>query len=326
MKLSIDPEASALLSRVNTILKERNVKAYLVGGLVRDALLKRDTADIDIAVVADALKVAPEVADALGGTFVLLDEQNGVARVVLTDKADARAGQQYHLDISTIVGGIEDDLARRDFTIDAIAIDLERLASNPKNIQLIDPFRGQADLKKKIIRAVSEKAFELDAVRLLRAVRLAGELGFSIDKETETQIRHHSTLIGGVAGERVREELLRILALPQSGYFLREIDRLNLLTALIPELAPARGVAQPKEHVWDVFDHSLETVAAVEFLLRTGQMGTYQRRGTEGSPLVGKDSLLFCRRGQQRQYQNLSTQAGGAPSRCCQAAVKDLRP
>ena len=271
MKLSVNPEVLSLLSWISTILKEHNVKAYLVGGLVRDALLGRDTADIDIAVDADALKVAPQVADATGGTFVLLDKENGVARVVLANEADTRTRRQYHLDISTMAGGIEDDLARRDFTVDAMAVDLGQLVASPMDAKLIDPFQGQIDLKKKIIRAVSGKAFEMDAVRLLRAVRLAAELGFSIDEETEIQICHHSPLIGGVAGERVREELLRILALPRSGYFLRELDRLNLLTALIPELAPARGVEQPKEHVWDVFDHSLETVAAVEFLLRTGR-------------------------------------------------------
>ena len=129
-----------------------------------------------------------------------------------------------------------------------------------------------------MVRAVSETAFESDAARLIRAVRLAAELGFSIDSETEALIRHHSHLITSVAGERVREELLRILAMPRAGQLLAYLEELGLLTTLIPELAPARGVSQPKVHVWDVFDHSIQTVSAAEFLLREG---TWEHAGEE---------------------------------------------
>jgi poly(A) polymerase len=269
LKLSIEPGVLSLLSRVGEVFEKKKVKAYLVGGLVRDALLGRETADIDIAVVADALKIAPEVADTIGGRCVLLDEENGVARVVLAEETGA--GRQYNVDISTIAGSIEDDLARRDFTVDAIAVSLEQMLADPADVELIDPCHGQSDLNSRIIRAVSAKAFEADAVRLLRAVRLAGELDFGIDDETEMQIHRYSPLITGVAGERVREELLRILALPGAGYLVRYLDRLGLLIALIPELLPARGVEQPKEHVWDVYEHSLETVNAVAFILREGK-------------------------------------------------------
>ncbi|GAH25854.1 unnamed protein product, partial [marine sediment metagenome] len=120
------------------------------------------------------------------------------------------------------------------------------------------------------IRTVAETAFESDAARLLRAVRLAAELGFSIDKETEALIQRQSYLIARVAGERVREELLRLLAIPQAGQLLPYLDKLGLITAMLPELAQAKGVEQPKEHFWNVFDHSLKTVIAVDFLLRQG--------------------------------------------------------
>ncbi|HUU64982.1 MAG TPA: HD domain-containing protein [Dehalococcoidales bacterium] len=265
MELFIQPNASSLLTRISHILTEQGIKSYLTGGLVRDMLLGRDTADIDIAVATDALEIAPKVATALGGKYVLLDEVNGVGRVVLSN-GDAK----WELDFSTIEGGVEQDLARRDFTIDAMAIELENFIHQPQSPDLIDPFQGFTDLRQGVIRAVTETAFSSDPVRLLRAVRLAAELGFNIDGETEALIRRDSQLIAGVPGERVREELLRLLAVSQGGQFLAYLDELGLLTALIPELTQSKGVEQPKEHFWDVFDHSIQTVGAVDFLLRQG--------------------------------------------------------
>ena len=268
MKLSIEPRASSLLATVNDFLTEQDIKSYLVGGFVRDVLLKRETADIDIALATDAVEIAPQVANALGGKFVLLDEANKVCRVVVADR-EAPSGGRWQLDLSTLQGSIEQDLGRRDFTIDAIAVDLGELTKD-YDVPLIDPFDGWADLQHGVIRTVSETAFPSDAVRLLRAVRLAAELGFTIDSQTEALIQRHSQLIADVAGERVREELLRLLAVPQSRRFLPYLDELGLLAVLFPEMAPAKGVKQPKEHFWDVFDHSVETVIAVDFLLHEG--------------------------------------------------------
>ena len=265
LELFIQPSAFSLLTRISHILTEQGIKSYLIGGLVRDMLLGRDTADIDIAVASDALKVAPKVATALGGKYVLLDEINGVGRVVLSS-GDAK----WELDFSTIEGGIEQDLARRDFTIDAMAIELENFIHQPQSPDLIDPFQGFTALRQGVIRAVTETAFSSDPVRLLRAIRLAAELGFNIDGETEALIRRDGQLIAGVPGERVREELLRLLAVSQGGQFLAYLDELDLLTALIPELTQSKGVEQPKEHFWDVFDHSIQTVGTVDFLLRQG--------------------------------------------------------
>jgi len=261
MKLAIDPQASLLLAAVNNLLTEQGVRSYLVGGFVRDLLLGRETADIDIAVAQDGVEIAQKVAGALGGKFALLDKVNRVGRVIVGREA------RWELDFSTFQGSIEGDLAQRDFTIDAIAVDLGELA---KDVHLIDPFNGRADLKKGVIRVVSETAFQSDAARLLRAVRLAAELGFSVDSQTEALIRENCHLIAEVAGERVREELLRLLAVPQSQRFLPYLDELGLVTAIIPELAEAKGVKQPKEHFWDVFDHSIETVIAVDFILHEG--------------------------------------------------------
>ncbi|MBA7705327.1 CC-adding tRNA nucleotidyltransferase [subsurface metagenome] len=258
-----ESRALLLLTRVRQFLAEQGIESYVVGGFVRDVLLRRDTADIDIAVAGDALEIAPKVAAVLGGKYVLLDRVNRVGRVILT------ANGQWELDFSTFKGSIEQDLGRRDFTIDAMAVDLSQ--SGAEQATIIDPFNGWDDLHRGVIRVVAETAFASDAVRLLRVVRLAAELGFTIDKGTETLIRRYSYLVSSVAGERAREELLRLLAAPQAGQRLFYLDELGLLTVAIPELAQMKGVKQPKEHFWDVFDHSLKTVVAVDFLLRQGR-------------------------------------------------------
>jgi poly(A) polymerase len=266
----IRSEVRLLLSKVDNFLAERNIESYVVGGFVRDVLLGRDTADIDLAVAQDALNIAPEVATALGGKYVLLDRVNRVGRVILVDKEATSPKFQLELDFSTFTGSIEQDLARRDFTIDAMAVNLSHFGKGFSDIQLIDPLNGLDDLRHGIIRVVAETVFASDAARLLRAVRLAAELGFSIDKKTEALIRHYSPLLTEVAGERVREELLRLLAVPGAGQFLTYLDELGLLAALFPELVETKGVEQPKEHFWNVFEHSLKTVVAVDFLLRRG--------------------------------------------------------
>jgi poly(A) polymerase len=260
----IKSAASRLLARINRHLAEEGITAYLVGGFVRDTLIGRNTDDIDIAVAADSLATASTMATALGGKYVPLDEENGVGRVVLQDT-------KWHVDFTTLQGDIGQDMARRDFTIDAMALELNQGKATGLDIRnLIDPFHGRDDLRWGIIRAVGPSVFASDAVRLLRAVRLAAELGFSIDNATEALIRQNHRLIAEVPGERVREELLRLLALPGAGPRLAYLDELGLLTTLIPELAPARGVDQPRMHIWDVFEHSIQTVATVEFLLREG--------------------------------------------------------
>ena len=279
LNLLIEPEASSLLTRVSTILTEQGVKSYLVGGFVRDALLGRATADIDIAVEADALEIASKLAIALNGKYVPLDEENRVGRVIVVNQAG-----QWELDLSTVKGSIEQDLARRDFTIDAIAVDLRDVVRDFTRPHLIDPLDGWSDLRQRLIRAVAETTFEMDAVRLLRAVRLAAELGFSIDNQTEALIRDHCNLVTSVAGERVREELLRLLVLPAGGRYLESLEALGLLDNIFPELVVTKGVTQPREHCWDVFEHSLRTVGAVDFLLREGNWEYAGREALEAVP------------------------------------------
>jgi poly(A) polymerase len=284
----------AILAKISHLLAIQKNQGYIVGGFVRDLLLKRETNDIDIAVSGDAITIAREVAKEIGGKFVLLDDVNNVARVVVikdeepgkTSQDRELRGAEWHFDFSSFAGDIKSDLARRDFTINAMALELSQFVtasasakmSSRKSrtpaaekrfvLKLIDPFSGRENLRDKIVRGVSEQIFEADAARLLRAVRLAAELDFTIEPNTESLIIRYSQAITDVSGERVREELLRLLTLPRAAYYLRYLDKLGLLLALVPELAEGKGVEQPTVHFWDVFEHSLQTVAAVEFLIR----------------------------------------------------------
>jgi poly(A) polymerase len=257
-KLPIGSAASQVLHEISRFLAEKEIPAFIVGGFVRDTLLGRDTDDIDIAVDADALEVASQVSAALDGRFVPLDDVNLIGRVMLPE-------EKLHIDFTTFKGDIREDLARRDFTIDAMAIEL---AGELDFSHIIDPFCGHIGMETHLVKVVDEAAFQYDAARLLRAIRLAAELDFNIEGKTEKLISRDSSLIGGVAGERVREELLGLLTLPGAGPRLFYMDKLGLLTALFPELEASKGVEQPKEHAWDVFDHSLQTVATLEFILR----------------------------------------------------------
>ncbi|MBI2830017.1 MAG: CCA tRNA nucleotidyltransferase [Chloroflexi bacterium] len=265
LKHLISPEAKRLITRASHFLIERHIQGYLVGGFVRDWLLGRETHDIDIAIKADALEIAPQFAQSLGGRYVLLDEANKIVRVVAPDTEHKT---QWQLDISSFEGRIEDDLARRDFTVNALAIPMEQLQTeHTGEVRLIDPLDGASDLQRRIIRATSDSVFVSDAARLLRAVRLAAELDFNIAEDTQRLIQRDCHLASAVAGERVREDLLRLLAIPGVAGPLSLLDELELLTVIMPELKLTKGVKQPKEHYWEVFEHLIKTVAALEFLL-----------------------------------------------------------
>ncbi len=154
-KALIESQAQTLLAHLSGLLKEQDIHAYLVGGFVRDVLLGRETSDIDIAVDVDVLTIAPRIAESLRGKFVLLDEVNRIGRIVIKD---------WTIDVASFEGRIENDLARRDFTIDAIAVDLNQLASDGPDTQLIDLFGGRLDLDLDIIRPVTDTALKAVSV------------------------------------------------------------------------------------------------------------------------------------------------------------------
>ena len=130
----IEPSVSSLLTKTSSFLVSRNIEAYVVGGFIRDVLLEKETADIDIAVAADSLETASQVANALGGKYVLLDKVNAIGRVILTDQEAPIASKPWELDFSPLRGSVKEDLAQRDFTIDAMAIELGNFINQPQDI------------------------------------------------------------------------------------------------------------------------------------------------------------------------------------------------
>jgi tRNA nucleotidyltransferase/poly(A) polymerase len=242
------PQGS-VAARVSRFLQDRSVKAYLVGGYVRDRLLGQESHDVDFAIEGDALGLARTVADWMRGPFVPLDEERGTGRVVTRDEH----GQRVFIDFVVLQGrDITDDLSRRDFTVDAIALDINDLS------RFIDPYDGRGDLEAGLVRAVSEAAFRDDPLRTLRAVRLAAELNLRIESRTEEWIRRDAGLIAAVSAERVRDELSKTLAQPDAASSLRYLDELGLLRVILPETEGVKGM--------DQFERSLEVVKALEHL------------------------------------------------------------
>ena len=264
----LSEETLSLLRRIATLLSAVE-EPYLVGGFLRDTISGRTTHDIDIAFQEDAVVVAGQLAGALGGALVVLDESRRIARVVLEDEDGALLSQKetWHLDLASLQGDLHQDMARRDFTIDAMAVPLRAFLEDDWRSALVDPFGGRQDLERHLIRAVGPDVFKEDGVRLLRAVRLAAALGFDLEEATRVGIRKDAAAIDSVSAERVRDELLAILAIPNAVNSVYLMDDLGLLGRLLPELEAGRNVQQPKEHYWDVFQHNIETVGAMEGLV-----------------------------------------------------------
>lgn len=235
-----------------------SVPVYLVGGSVRDILMGRKLHDLDVAVKGDAAELGSKLRRRLGATLVPLGHTRQLVRLVLPT-------QHFTIDISPFEGEIEEDLARRDYTIDAMAIPLWTKDGDASSV--IDPLNGAKDIKRKLLRTVSPEALRSDPARLIRGPRLASQLGFAIEKRTSKLIKENANLISGVAAERVRDELMKLLAAPNTSPNLRLLDDLGLLRLVIPELEAAVGVVQPKEHHWDVFYHCIEAAGAVERVL-----------------------------------------------------------
>jgi putative nucleotidyltransferase with HDIG domain len=276
----INPDAappSTLLAQVVELLRGMGTPAYLVGGAVRDWLLssggqakasdlRRRGYDLDFAVPDDGLRIARRIADELGAAFYPLDAQRDVGRVVLTVDSALRKrdeGGVEIVDVARFQGpDLMADLAGRDFTINAMALDVTH---DPP--PLLDPHGGQADLEARQLRAVSDQAIHNDPVRGLRAVRLGAELGFEIEPHTQRLIRDAAPSLSEVSAERMRDELIKILSLPAVADSLRQLDALNLLAEVLPEVTALKGLAQTGRHHWDAYEHTLQTAAALEALL-----------------------------------------------------------
>ncbi|MSP78848.1 MAG: HD domain-containing protein [Dehalococcoidia bacterium] len=269
---------STILSELQRFVVSKGVRAYLVGGFVRDALLGRASQDVDVCVDRNATDLAREFADVLGGAFVVLDAERDVARAVLE-----RPGGHVHVDFARVRGGgIEADLALRDFTINAIAVPFPLAGQEPASWELVDPLHGRADLAASVIRVASSSSFRDDPVRPLRAIRFVAQLGFHLEDATRALLERDGSTVANASPERVRDEFLKALAQPRASQTLRLTDSVGILGVLIPELTAGKGVDQPPEHYWDVFLHNIECTARLEEILSERHRS-------------GEDSLPFLR-------------------------------
>jgi poly(A) polymerase len=266
MKHSLTPEVKNLLKDAQQFAKAKKVKLYLVGGYLRDILLKREkeNPDIDFCLKKGAINFARGLKDQIRAGFVVLDKEHGCARLVkrIKDKV-------YTLDFTDFRGkDLNNDLLHRDFSINAMALGLEDVFAIKSEEKLIDPYGGRKDLEEKLIRMVGKLAFDEDPLRILRAFSLAAMFGFKIDEETLKLAKAKKKKLAGVSFERIRDELFKIFGRPDSFAYLAQLDKLGILKIIIPDIEQMRGVKQGSYHHLDVWKHSLETVRQLECALR----------------------------------------------------------
>lgn len=237
-------------------LKKAGFKAFLIGGGVRNLLLKQETNNWDFTTNATPEQIQKIFLDNFYennyGTVTVLEDN--IKYEITPFRKEGKYSDFRHPDEVVWAKTLEEDLARRDFTINAIAND-------GKNI--FDPFNGQEDLKNKIIRAVGnpDDRFNEDALRMLRAIRFATQLGFVIEEKTWGAIKENAKLITQISSERIRDELVKILSANFPADGVRLLYNAGLLEFVLPELVKSVGVFQKgTHHLDDVFDHSLKAL------------------------------------------------------------------
>jgi putative nucleotidyltransferase with HDIG domain len=223
-------------------------RAWVVGGTVRDELLGRPVADVDLAVAGDAERAARALADEVSGPVFALSEAFGAWRVI-----DRRGGRVF--DLAPLQGdSIEADLGARDFTVNAMARPLEGGGD------LIDPHNGRRDLDAGVLRVVGAGSYAADPLRPLRLARFAAQLGFAPDPDTERLTAAAAPRTSEASPERVFAELKRLLAAGGALEGIELADRLGLLAAVLPELSALHEVEQSHFHHLDVYDHTIEVL------------------------------------------------------------------
>jgi poly(A) polymerase len=244
----------------------RQKGVYIVGGCLRDHILGIPPTDVDIAVQGDPGLFARELAHKLNTRVISMGRRNHpMLRVIAKNKI---------FDISPLQGTcIEEDLRKRDFTINALAYETA-------SAKTIDGVRGIQDIHERRIRQVSKTCFQADPLRLLRAFRLAAQLGFNIEKQTFKTIQDNAHLIPAAAAERIRSELFGILRARDTYAWLQKMAQSGILFKILPELAAMQGCLQNRHHVFDVFDHTIQTLRHMEiFTTRDGHALPYHRAG-----------------------------------------------
>lgn len=220
---------------------------WIVGGAVRDILMAEPVADVDIALRGDAELAAKHLAKAFGAARFPLSDAFGAWRI-------KDGSLPFVVDITPLQGDtIADDLARRDLTVNAIAVPL-------RPGEIVDTTGGLADLERRSLRMVSPDAFRADPVRIVRLARLAEQTGFGIDEATRLRARMDAGTLTRSAGERIFDELRRIALLPDAWRALGHLDEVGGLGVIVPELEEGRGLEQTPYHHKDVLGHTLEVV------------------------------------------------------------------
>lgn len=251
--------SSAVRSLLKTVAT-LEPSAYVVGGAIRDLLLKRRSiVDIDIAVPGDGCSLAVELGGKLQRAAVVpLDRVRGTGRIVLTGAKNAC------VDISRFKGGsLESDLRARDFTMNALAVHVTDFPPKSSG-DIVDPMHGIEDLGDGLLRACSDEAFRDDPLRILRGFRFRALFDFRIEDSTRSLMRQSVPGLDAVSPERIRDELFAILDCDRSYIALSEMDEAGIVDRLFPEFRPARGLVQNDYHHLDVWGHSLETVRQMD--------------------------------------------------------------
>ncbi len=244
--------------------------AYLVGGAVRDIVMSKkpvdrcEISDIDIAVPDNAEAICREIAKAMKDTAFVLDSERDVWRAMLPDG--------LHVDVSSMKGGgILADLAARDFTIAAMALPLRGLGRQKKSrsrFDVIDPFEGLKDIQIRLVRALSKNALSDDPLRMLRAFRLANQLGFKIEDETLHHIREIAVFIEKISQERIRDEIYIMLETKDSWKAFCAMAEAGILEHILPETKQMRALPQGEAHKYDLLVHSLKAMEYAEEVMR----------------------------------------------------------
>jgi len=242
-------------------LQKAGFEAYIVGGCVRDFLIEQEPNDWDITTNAKPEEIQKVFPDSFyENNFLTVTARTGsknekLAEIEITTyRLEAKYSDKRHPDDVKYAEKLEDDLSRRDFTINAIAMD------NKKKI--IDLYNGKEDLKNKIIRTVGnpEERFDEDALRMLRAVRFATVLGFIIEEETKNAIKKNSIWLDAISKERIRDEFIKIIMADNAANGVELLRELGLLKYIVPELLENYGVVQNKHHIYDCYQHAVKSL------------------------------------------------------------------
>lgn len=266
MALSLSLEEKKLFKEILAFAAKKKVRLYLVGGYLRDIILKRkkEFPDIDFCLKENSISFGRSLSRKLACGFVVLDKEHGCCRLV--KRLDNKI---YTLDFTDFKGkDLFSDLLHRDFTINSLSLEPENLLSH-KDFEkfLIDPCNGRRDLKSKVIRLINKKGFDEDPLRILRAFSLSAIFGFKIDKQALKLITVKRRKLADVSYERIRDELFKILNTPFAFDYMLKMDDLKLLKIIMPEIEVMRGVKQGPYHHLDVWKHSLESLRQIELLM-----------------------------------------------------------